>query len=75
VPFLFRYRLIDINGNDLGPFLSSEPDWRPGNTIPRGGGDVLRVTAVVAPEPGHDFRAYLVVEPDGRTLESNAARL
>jgi len=68
VPFRFRYRLIDAEANDLGPFVSSEPDWKPGDTIPRSDGDVLRVTAVVDPEPGQDFRAYLVVEAVDRTL-------
>jgi hypothetical protein len=62
VPFRFRYRLIDAEGKDLGPLVSSEPDLKPGHTIQRGNGDVLRVTAVVDPEPGQDFRAYLVVE-------------
>jgi hypothetical protein len=68
MPFLFRYRLIDVEGNDLGPFVTSESNWTPGNTIPRGSGDVLRVTAVVAPEYGQDFSAYLVVEPIDLTL-------
>jgi hypothetical protein len=68
VAFLYRYRLIDVEGNDLGPFVSSERDWKPGDTIPRGSGDVLRVTAVVAPEPGQVFSAYLVVGPADQTL-------
>ena len=61
---LYRYRLIDRDGADLGPFVSSSADWRPGETMPRTGMGVLRVTAVVDPEPGTEkrFRAYLVVE-------------
>jgi hypothetical protein len=68
VAFLYRYRLVDVEGNDLGPFVSSERDWKPGDTIPRGNGDVLRVTAVVDPEPGQDFSAYLVVATADQTL-------
>lgn len=66
--FLFRYRLIDVEGNDLGPFVSSESNWTPGNTIPQASGEVRRVTAVVAPEYGQNFSAYLVVEPVDLTL-------
>ena len=61
---LYRYRLIDRGGLDLGPFVSSNADWRPGETIPRAAAGTFRVTAVVDPEPGTErsFRAYLVVE-------------
>jgi hypothetical protein len=58
----FRYRLIDAEGKDLGPFVSNDPEWQPGSTIARGAGDVLRVIAVVESEDATDFRAYLVVE-------------
>lgn len=59
---LYRYRLIDAEGNDLGPFVSSDSEVQAGRTVANGAGEVWRVTAVVAPE--HDegaFRAYLVV--------------
>lgn len=58
----FRYRLIDArDGFDLGPFVSSRPDWQPGAIISLPMGS-FQVTAVVETEPGEDFRAYLVVE-------------
>jgi hypothetical protein len=57
----FRYRLIDIDGNDLGPLVSGT-DWPVGGLI-NGVGGYLRVTAVVEPETEEGFRAYLVVEP------------
>jgi hypothetical protein len=58
----YRYRLIDAQGTDLGPFVSNDDEWAPGSTIARSAGDVLRVVAVVEPEDTRDFRAYLVVE-------------
>jgi hypothetical protein len=58
----YRYRLLDTQGTDLGPFVSNDEAWEPGSTIARGAGDVLRVIAVVEPEDTRDFRAYLVVE-------------
>jgi hypothetical protein len=44
----FRFRLIDTEGSDLGPFVSSYRDWVPGGLIPRVEG-YLRITAVVEP--------------------------
>jgi hypothetical protein len=61
-----RYRLLDPEGEDLGPFVSSGAEWQPGHTIQRGPSDFLRITAVVEPEDGADFRAYLVVEQVAR---------
>ena len=57
----FHYRLIDRNGADLGPFVSST-DWPVGGLMETADG-YLRVTAVVAPENDETVRAYLVVEP------------
>jgi hypothetical protein len=57
----FRYRLIDSNGSDLGPFVSST-DWQAGGLIETTDG-YLRITAVVEPETEENFNAYLVVEP------------
>jgi hypothetical protein len=61
---LYRYRLIDAEGNDLGPFVSGDSDVQAGRTIPNGAGKIWHVTAVVAPEQDDAFRAYLVVVPD-----------
>ena len=58
---VYRYRLIDRDGVDLGPFISGFDDWKPGRIILRPGGD-YEVTAVVEAEPGENFRAYLVIE-------------
>ncbi len=63
----FRYRLLSTKGDDLGPFVSGDRTWKPGDTLPRGPWDVLRITAVVEPEDGADFAAYLVVETVPRT--------
>jgi hypothetical protein len=59
---LFRYRLIDAAGNDLGPLVSRDAEWVPGATISLASGELWRVTAVV-PEEAGSFRAYLVIEP------------
>lgn len=58
---VYRYRLIDGDGNDLGPFVTGSDDWQPGRIILRPDAD-FKVTAVVRTEPGETFAAYLVVE-------------
>ena len=58
---VYRYRLINGEGVDLGPFVTGSDDWKPGRIILRPGGD-FEVTAVVEAEPGERFRAYLVIE-------------
>lgn len=62
----FRYRLIDSDGRDIGPFVSSRDDWRPGDTIPRDVTRSLRVRAVVEPRLEEAFQAYLVVDDADR---------
>jgi hypothetical protein len=59
----FRYRLIDADGNDLGPFVSKVEDWKPGDRIGRSKGEDMLITAVVEAEPDAGFKAYLVVTP------------
>jgi hypothetical protein len=59
---VYRFRLLSPDGEDLGPFVSTSREWRAGETLPHKPGVVLRVTAVVEPEGGATFRAYLVVE-------------
>ena len=61
---VYRYRLIDKNGDDLGPFVSGLKDWCPGRLILQPTGD-FEVRAVVEAEPGETFAAYLVVEQSG----------
>jgi hypothetical protein len=63
----FRYRLLDEDGADLGPLVSSEASWRPGRTLHRGAGVALRVVrAVDAEEDAPDgLRGFLIVRPVG----------
>ena len=58
---VYRYRLINREGVDLGPFVTGFDDLKPGRIILRPGGD-FEVIAVVEAEPGEHFRAYLVIE-------------
>jgi hypothetical protein len=58
----FRYRLLSSEGDDLGPFVSNHNRWKSGDTLPRNARDDFQVTAVVEPEDGATFAAYLVVE-------------
>jgi hypothetical protein len=60
----FRYRLIDSDGSDLGPFVASHAHWQPGGLIPHADG-YLRIVAVVEPLTDEAFQAYLVVEKLG----------
>jgi hypothetical protein len=59
----FRYRLVDAEGTDLGPFVSKRQDWKPGERIGRSRGQEMLITAVVKPEGDAGFLAYLVVVP------------
>jgi hypothetical protein len=73
----FRFRLIDSEGTDLGPFVSKRPDWKPGERIGRSKGEDMLITAVVEPEQGAGFQAYLVVSPvgiDGASERDNPLR-
>jgi hypothetical protein len=65
----FRYRLIDTEGTDLGPFVSKRQDWTPGERIGRGKNEDMLITAVIEPEDDAGFQAYLVVSP----IESDGA--
>lgn len=59
-----RYRLLDQQGNDLGPFRAATPRWAPGDTIPRGEpGTSLVVLNVTPALDGDDVDGYLVVKP------------
>jgi hypothetical protein len=59
----YRYRLIDAEGTDLGPFVSKRRDWEAGEPIGRSRGQDMVITAVVKPEGDAGFLAYLVVVP------------
>lgn len=60
---MFRFRLLDEDGNDLGPFATSEPNWRPGHRIQRGAGAALEVVRLVDAAEGDDVAGYLIVRP------------
>lgn len=71
----FRFRLIDSEGTDLGPFFSKRQDWKPGERIGRSKGEDIVITAVIEPEEEAGFRAYLVVSSlgaDGASRTNNA---
>ncbi len=57
------YRLICVDGEDLGPFRAAAPDWVEGDRIHRGGAPDLVVVRLVAAEEADDVDGYLVVEP------------
>jgi hypothetical protein len=57
------YRLIAVDGEDLGPFRAAVPDWTEGDRIFRGGAGDLVVVRLVTAEDGDDVDGYLVVEP------------
>jgi hypothetical protein len=60
----FTFSLEHRDGSPADPptLSSAVPNWRPGDTIPRGGNRTLRVVEVrPAPEPDAD--PVLVVEP------------
>jgi hypothetical protein len=57
------YRLISVDGDDLGPFRAAVPDWNAGDRIHRGRGGDLVVVRLVAAEPDDEVDGYLVVEP------------
>jgi len=59
------YRLISVEGDDLGPFRASARDWREGDRIHRGRGGDLVVVRLVAAEPGDEVDGYLVVQAAG----------
>jgi hypothetical protein len=58
-----RYRLLDEQGDDLGPFHTSAPAWAAGDRIPRGPGKNLIVVAYTPAFDGDDVAGYLVVKP------------
>jgi len=61
----FRFRLIDAEGTDIGPFVSKRQNWKPGEHIGRSKDEDVLITAVIEPEDEADFHAYLVVSPLG----------
>jgi hypothetical protein len=58
-----RFRLLSVEGDDLGPFRAAAPDWNQSDRIHRGRDANLVVVRLVEAEPGDDVYGYLVVEP------------
>ena len=72
----FRYRLVDaVDRRELGWFMSSREDWKPGDVVGSTHRPSRVVLAVVEPESDLAFRAYLVVSPVGevRQVEAEAS--
>jgi hypothetical protein len=59
---MFRYRLVDRSGQDLGPFASRLEDWPAGARIALADGADYGVVAVEPAPAEATFRAYIVVE-------------
>jgi hypothetical protein len=57
------YRLISVEGDDLGSFRAAAPVWSAGDRIHRGNGGDLIVVRLVVAEPDDEVDGYLVVEP------------
>ena len=57
---MYRYRLIDQDGADLGPLISPRATFAIGEEIARRAGERYELMSVVEPE-NEAFRAYLVV--------------
>ena len=57
------YRLISVDGEDLGPFRAAVPDWTEGDLIHRGADADLVVVRLVPAEDVDDVDGYLVVRP------------
>jgi hypothetical protein len=58
-----RYRLIDEEGEDLGPFRAATPTWAAGDRIQREPRNSLIVVNVTEALDGDEVDGYLVVKP------------
>ena len=56
------YRLLSVDGEDLGPFRAAVPDWNEGDRIHRGDKVDLVVVRLVTAEYGDEVDGYLIVE-------------
>lgn len=61
MPYLFR--LLDPDGNDLGPLASRRCDWQPGERVSRWHGEELEIIRVVDHLDEVGFHGYIVVRP------------
>jgi hypothetical protein len=56
------YRLISVEGEDLGTLRAAVPNWIEGDRIHRGQEGDLVVVRLVEAEPEDDVAGYLVVQ-------------
>lgn len=56
------FRLLSVDGEDLGLVRVSLPAWSPGDRIQRGQGEDLVVVRLVPAESGDEVDGYLVVD-------------
>jgi hypothetical protein len=59
---VFRFALVSDDGDSLGAVAFARRDFKPGNTIPQGAAENLRVVQVLDPEADGQL-PVLVVEP------------
>jgi hypothetical protein len=57
-----RFRLIDEQGIDLGPFVANDPDWLAGQHVERVSGYTLEVVRFVGASVGDAADGYLLVQ-------------
>ena len=61
---MFKFRLCNTSGEDLGDYVAAVPNWRPGDTLYEAGAAKYRVRSVIAADDGHvPVCAILEVEP------------
>ena len=59
----FRFRLLDVHGNDVGHLEAEHDGWQPGDRLARWPGDRLEVVRISYTENGHEpIRGFLVVQ-------------
>jgi len=63
-----RYRLLSVDGDDLGPFRAAVPDWDEGDRIHGGGGEDLVVVRLVEAEDGDDAAGEVTTVLEGPKL-------
>jgi hypothetical protein len=63
----YRYRLLDEDGNDLGPLVSRRRLWSVGEQLSLWHGDQLWIINVIPAEDSDDFAGYLVVRREQPT--------
>jgi hypothetical protein len=61
---MYRYRLIDEEGAELGPFVSPRLAFQVGEQIAKQSSERYEIVRVVEAAPTEGFRAYLVVRRD-----------